>query len=350
MKLVTYSPKTGAADARTHAGLLWGQWVLDIGQLSATAKALGIKSKTPIGRSPNPSPTVLDLLARGPSIIEYLQDLSWRVFNRLRPNSRGGTGLTRLEESRLYAPIPRPPNLRDFYSFEAHVKSARARRGLEMVPEWYEIPAFYYSNPNVIHGPDEPVRMPTYTKMMDYELEIACVIGKPGRDIAKKDAETHIAGYTILNDWSARDIQVKEMRIGLGPAKAKDFATSLGPWLVTPDELVDKRTSDGKYDLEMRGEINGRLVSKGNMQSMHWTFADMISYASQSVELQVGDVFGSGTVGGGSLLEQQSKKPRWLKSGDEVELSIERLGSLRNRVIGPDQGPKQEEKKGRIRG
>lgn len=214
-----------------------------------------------------------------------------------------------------------------------------------MVPEWYEIPAFYYSNPNVVRGPDDSIQVPGYTKMMDFELEAACVIGKPGQDISKKEAEKHIAGYTILNDWSARDIQVKEMKIGLGPAKAKDFATSLGPWLVTPDELADKRMSDGRLDLEMTAKLNGTTVSRGNLRSIHWTFADMISYASQDVELQVGDVFGSGTVGTGSLVEQQSKRPRWLKPGDQVELAIERLGTLRNSVIGQESA--EEKEKGR---
>ncbi len=158
-------------------------------------------------------------------------------------------------------------------------------------------------------------------------------MGKGGRDIPEEKSEECIAGYMIMNDWSARDVQEREMKIGLGPAKAKDFATSLGPWLVTPDELHDKKTGPGRFDLQMIARVNGKQLSKGNMKSMHWTFPQMIAWASQSVELQPGEVFGSGTVGTGSLLELGPDVHRWLKPGDRVELEIERLGVLGNRVI-----------------
>jgi fumarylacetoacetate (FAA) hydrolase len=168
---------------------------------------------------------------------------------------------------------------------------------------------------------------------LDYELEIACIIGKAGINIREEDAETHMAGYTIMNDWSARDVQEREMKIGLGPAKAKDFATSIGPWLVTPDELQDKKSGPGKFDLRMRATVNGRQLSDGNMNRMHWTFSQMIAWASQSVEVRVGEVFGSGTVGTGSILELGQEVHPWLKPGDCVELEVERLGVLRNRII-----------------
>jgi fumarylacetoacetate (FAA) hydrolase len=201
-----------------------------------------------------------------------------------------------------------------------------------MPQEWYEFPAFYYSNPYVIYGPEDGVPYPSYTKTLDYELEVACVIGRGGMDILESEAEAHIAGYTIMNDWSARDVQVGEMKIGLGPAKAKDFATSLGPWLVTPDELQDRKTAPGKFNLKMTAKVNGKQLSTGNMGKMHWTFPQMIARASQSVQLHPGEVFGSGTVGTGSLLELGQEVHPWLKPGDVVELEIERLGVLRNKV------------------
>ena len=331
MKLVTYIDKKDET-GKTSAGLVWGNWILDVSQLPNVAKRLGIKTPRAPSRFSKGNNTVLDVIAQGSETLADLQTLSWRIFNRVKPGAED-EGLRRLEKSKLVAPIPRPSTLRDFYAFEEHVKAARAKRGLEMVPEWYEIPVFYYSNPNVIYGPDDEIPVPSYTKALDFELEIACVIGKKGRDIPHEKAESFIAGYTIMNDWSARDIQAKEMKVGLGPAKAKDFATSLGPWLVTPDELEDTKTGRGTYKLEMTARLNGKQVSKGNMESMHWTFPQMIAHASQDVELHVGDVFGSGTVGTGSLVEQHSKRTKWLKPGDTIELTIERLGTLRNRVI-----------------
>ncbi len=331
MKLVTYTD-TKDESGKTSAGLVWGNWILDVKHLPSIAKRLGIKTTRALSRFSKGNNTVLDVIAQGPETLAQLQTLSWRVFNRVKPGTED-EGLKRLERSRLLAPIPKPPTLRDFYAFEEHVKAARAKRGLDMVPEWYEIPVFYYSNPNAIYGPDDEIPIPSYTKALDFELEVACVIGKRGRDIPLEDACSFIAGYTIMNDWSARDIQAKEMKVGLGPAKAKDFATSLGPWLVTPDEVEDAKTGRGNYKLEMTARVNGKQLSRGNMESMHWTFPQMIAYASQDVELQVGDVFGSGTVGTGSLVEQQSKRTKWLKSGDTVELMVGRLGTLRNRVI-----------------
>ncbi|TMI36569.1 fumarylacetoacetate hydrolase family protein [Candidatus Bathyarchaeota archaeon] len=264
--------------------------------------------------------------------MEDLQKLSWRIFNRLGPEKMPRT-VKNLTEVSIRSPIPRPPVLRDFYSFEDHVKAARARRGLQIPSEWYDFPAFYYSNSGRVYGPGEDVPCPSYTKALDYELEIACILGKSGIDVPEAEAESFIAGYTIMNDWSARDIQEKEMKIGLGPAKAKDFATSLGPWIVTPDELQDKKAGSGRFDLSMKARVNGKQLSNGNMKSMHWTFPQMIARASQSAEVHPGEVFGSGTVGTGSILELGTEVHRWLRPGDEVELEIERLGVLRNRII-----------------
>jgi 2-keto-4-pentenoate hydratase/2-oxohepta-3-ene-1,7-dioic acid hydratase in catechol pathway len=329
MKLVTYSHPS--KPSKTTSGMLWGEWILPIPDLPKLAGRLQIPISQKIRKLSNDEPTIIDVISRGVKLLDDLQKLSWRFFNRIKPEKVPST-LKRAGEVTLQAPIPKPPTLRDFYVFEEHVKNARARRGLEIPPEWYEFPAFYYSNPNVIYGPEQDVPYPSYTKKLDYELEIASVIGTGGMNISEQDAETCIAGYMIMNDWSARDIQVGEMKIGLGPAKAKDFATSLGPWLVTTDELQDRQVAPGKFNLEMTAKVNGKELSHGNVKSMHWTFSQMIARASQSVQLQPGEVFGSGTVGSGSLLELGESVHGWLKPGDEVELEIERLGVLRNRI------------------
>jgi fumarylacetoacetate (FAA) hydrolase len=218
-----------------------------------------------------------------------------------------------LEDVRLRAPIPRPPSVRDFYAFERHVQSARAQRGLEMAPEWYQIPVFYFSNPAAVSGPEDEVSFPPESTAWDYELEAAAIVGGDGR----------IAGFTVLNDWSARDLQKMEMAVGLGPAKGKDFATTLGPVLVTPDELGDLR-------LEMVARVNGEERSRGNLGELHWSWDDLVAYAGRNTRLLPGDVLGSGTVGTGCILEHGDG--RWLRPGDVVELEIEGIGVLRNTV------------------
>jgi fumarylacetoacetate (FAA) hydrolase len=231
----------------------------------------------------------------------------------------------------LHPPVSRPPTVRDFYAFEAHVRNARARRKLEVPPEWYEFPAFYFSNPGSLVGDQAVVPKPGWTQALDYELEIACVVGTRARNVPAEKWRSVVAGFTILNDWSARDVQRKEMAIGLGPAKGKDFATSLGPALVTPDELEGKRSGD-RYDLSMEARVNGATLSRGNAKDMHFTFGQMIARASQDVYLFPGDVIGSGTVGGGCILELGTEVHPWLQSGDEVTLEIERLGTLTNKI------------------
>jgi fumarylacetoacetate (FAA) hydrolase len=219
-----------------------------------------------------------------------------------------------LAHVRLVAPIPRPSSVRDFYAFERHVQSARAQRGLEMAPEWYQLPVFYFSNPAAVNGPDVEVAFPPESSAWDYELEAAAVVGAGGR----------IAGFTVMNDWSARDLQKMEMAVGLGPAKGKDFATSLGPVLVTPDELGDLR-------LEMIARVNGEERSRGNLGDIHWPWDELAAHAGRNTRLVPGDVLGSGTVGTGCILEHGDG--RWLQPGDVVELEIERIGVLRN-VVG----------------
>jgi fumarylacetoacetate (FAA) hydrolase len=225
-------------------------------------------------------------------------------------------------------------SVRDFYAFEQHVKTCRAHRGLEMLPQWYQVPAFYFSNPVAIIGDGDPVHAPQGSKALDYELELACVVGKGARDLPADDSAMDcVAGFTIMNDWSARDLQRAEMAIGLGPSKSKDFATSLGPRLVPFDELRDCYR-DGRLHLEMTATVNAKVYSRGNAGSMFWTWPQLLAHASRDTELRPGDVLGSGTVGTGCILELTPEAVGgWLKPGDVVELMIERIGTLQNPVV-----------------
>lgn len=230
-----------------------------------------------------------------------------------------GSGAWDLDHVELLAPVPTPPSLRDFYAFEGHVAAGWRRRGSEIPAAWFDAPAFYFSNPASIHGPGQPVERPAATGMLDFELEIAAVIG----------AEGEIAGYTLLNDWSARDVQRREMTVGLGPAKAKDFASSLGPWLVTPDELP---MSDGRLQIEAKVSINGSVLSRSDAGAQHFSWPEIVAHAARDTALRPGDVLGSGTLTGGCLLElgplDGPNGERWLEPGDIVETSAEGLGTL----------------------
>ncbi len=214
----------------------------------------------------------------------------------------------------LRAPVLHPPSVRDFYAFEQHVKTARASRGLEVPQEWYEIPVFYFSNPAAIYGPGDEIPKPPETKELDYELEVAAIIGAGGQ----------IGGFTIMNDWSARDLQRAEMRVGLGPSKGKDFATSLGPVVLTPDEF------DGSSGT-MVARVNGEERSRGNLADMHHSWDAIVAHAARNTRLLPGDVLGSGTVGTGCILEHGDG--RWLEAGDVVELEVAGIGTLRNSIV-----------------
>jgi fumarylacetoacetate (FAA) hydrolase len=218
-----------------------------------------------------------------------------------------------LEAVDFRPPVLHPPSVRDFYAFEQHVKTARALRGLDVPQEWYEIPVFYFSNPAAIYGPKDAILKPPDTNELDYELEVAAVIGADGQ----------IGGFTIMNDWSARDLQRAEMRVGLGPSKGKDFATSLGPIVVTPDEF------DGSSGT-MLARVNGEERSRGNLADMHHSWDAIVAHAARNTRLLPGDVLGSGTVGTGCILERGDG--RWLKRGDVVELEVEGIGVLRNTI------------------
>lgn len=280
--------------------------------------------------------TMIELIHAGPATWDYarrvLEALQGRDAAQLKGPGRAAVGYPR-RQVYLYPPLPRPLVLRDFYAFEGHVQSAYQVRGRPVPAEWYEFPVFYYGNPNTVFGAEETVPHPGFSGALDYELEVACVLGKAGRDLSPEEAAGHIFGYCVMNDWSARDVQQREMRAGLGPAKGKDFATSLGPWIATPDELADRHAGrPGVYDLAMTARVNGVERSRGSMKDLYYSFGEMIARASQDVYLLPGEVCGSGTVGGGCLLELTQGKGPWLEPGDIVELEVERLGVLRNRV------------------
>ena len=242
------------------------------------------------------------------------------------------------QSAKLLAPIPRPTSMRDGYAFRQHVEAARRNRGVEMIPEFDLFPVFYFSNHQAVIGPGPMEVMPEHLNRLDYELEAAIVIGKEGRNIKASEADSYIAGYMVMNDWSARALQMEEMKLSLGPAKGKDFATAIGPWLVTKEELEAKRIpspNGDRYDLAMTASLNGKELSRGNLKDMSWTFAQIIERASYGVTLYPGDVIGSGTVGTGCLLELNGSKITdnlWVKPGDTVTCAIEGLGELTNSV------------------
>ena len=272
------------------------------------------------GIQPLPFASMMALIEAGEAGLERIQHLQ-------------DTSRVPLDRARLHAPLIHPATLRDAYAFETHVKTANANRGREVPEEWYKFPIFYFTNPNNIYGPEDEIPYPAYTKELDYELEIAVVIGRPGRDLRPEDTPKHIFGYTIFYDWSARDIQRVEMKVSLGPAKGKDFASALGPCIVTADELMDRSVGrPGVFDLDMCALVNGVERSRGNFKDIYWSFGDILARASESVTLLPGDVIGSGTVGTGCLLEITKAQGPWLQKGDLVELEIERIGILRNKV------------------
>ncbi|HLE15592.1 MAG TPA: fumarylacetoacetate hydrolase family protein [Anaerolineales bacterium] len=328
MKLLSFSTFDTAPLIRL--GALLGDTVIDLSSAGEWAQENRGWSSTHLPDN------LMELLNLGPD--------AWQEARRLLHLLAGETPLELpmagrhhvgypLDQVSLHPPLPRPASLRDFYAFEAHVRSTFANRGREVPPERYQFPVFYYSNPNQVFGPAQLLPYPSYSQALDYELEIACVIGRAGKDIPAGEAPDHIFGYTILNDWSARDVQQAEMRAGLGPAKGKDFAASLGPWIVTPDELEERSTDrPGVYDLEMTARVNGEERSRGSWKNLYYSFGEMIARASAGVFLFPGDVIGSGTVGTGCLLELTRGKGPWLDPGDLVELEVERIGLLANQV------------------
>jgi 2-keto-4-pentenoate hydratase/2-oxohepta-3-ene-1,7-dioic acid hydratase in catechol pathway len=263
---------------------------------------------------------MLEFLRGGPQSMAAARD---SLTDPLPPlGARDETIVYRPEQIRLLAPLPNPASVRDFYAFEDHVKKGFEKRGEPMPAEWYEIPVYYKSAHHNIIGTEADAPWPSFTDKFDYELELAAVIGKQGSNILAENASEYIAGYTVMNDFSARDIQRKEMKVRLGPAKGKDWCTALGPYLVTSEEIGDV------YRLEMLARVNGEEWSRGNSCSIYWKFEQMIEFITRDDTIYPGDVLGSGTVGSGCGLELD----RWVKRGDVIELEIEKLGVLRNRV------------------
>lgn len=318
MKLVTYSTRQNQEQA---AGFMCRSMVVSCASAIAYFHRDNATEKLTLLEIMSQEGIYKKLLAVEQHIIQ-LDQVEWKKIQQQ-------SWVYALSDIILQAPLPHPRSLRDFYAFEAHVKTCRAKRGLEMVEEWYQHPVFYFSNHQAICSPDAVIYFPRTSNWRDFELELAIIIGHEGRDITAKEAWDYVFGLTILNDWSARDIQAQEVKVGLGPAKAKDFATSIGPYIATPDEWQD-RIDGQRISLKMKAFVNGKQVSEGNSAELYWSIPQLIERASDSVTLYPGDVIGTGTVGTGCLLEQAH--PKWLEPGDEVTLEIERLGKLKNRI------------------
>jgi fumarylacetoacetate (FAA) hydrolase len=306
-------------------------WVdLEVARRRAVAARPALAHDSSLHRQP--VATLDDHLARGLRV-EALAELVEGFVPRGGPDE--DDAVLEPDELAFGPPILRPPSLRDFYAFEGHVATMWRRRGADVPEAWYRLPIFYFSNVSELRGPDEPVWAPAGSTELDYELEVAALVDTPARDVPADRAEEAIGGYTILNDWSARDLQRDETTVRLGPAKGKDFASSIGPWLVTPDELASARP-DGATGpgLAMTAEVNGAETSRGRWSDARFSFGEMLARASADVRLRPGDLVGSGTVGGGCLIEvRETTLGRYLEPGDVVTLRVERLGELRTPIV-----------------
>lgn len=275
-------------------------------------------------------------LPDGATLLGLLGDDGERLQRAGEQALRDPRGVHALADIELLAPIPQPPSMRDFMAFEAHFKNVQDALGRAVPSEYYDAPAFYFSNPAAIVGPHADIAIAPGTRCWDYELEVAAIIGRGGRDLNPQRAQEHIVGYSVLCDFSARDLQSREMTVGLGPTKAKDSATSIGPWLVTADELAPYAAERG-FSLAMRAQVNGRPYSEGRLDSLDWSFGELLAYASRGTELRPGDILGTGTVGTGCILELMLMRGPgeypWLVVDDVVELEVEQLGRLRHRIV-----------------
>ena len=252
---------------------------------------------------------------------ELLKKRDFSGMGGIKPGSYG-----------MDVPVVSIPNVRDFYAFEEHVRNGRRNRGLDMVPEWYEFPVFYFSNTSSVIPSGADVSFPPSSIQRDFEAEFAFVVKDECRNLTPEESLDSLLGVTCANDWSARDIQMKEVRVGLGPAKGKDFATSLGPWILTMDEVIP-REENGRIDLPVTVRRNSSVYTEGNLKSMYWTVGDLLARASDSATLVPGDVIMTGTVGNGCLFEHGGGPDGWLKSGDVISIEIEGPGELVNRVM-----------------
>jgi 2-keto-4-pentenoate hydratase/2-oxohepta-3-ene-1,7-dioic acid hydratase in catechol pathway len=274
---------------------------------------------------------------RGPaSLIELIGDGGARLAAAREEALNDAFEVLPASSVRLLAPIPRPPSIRDFIAFEEHTRNASRGMGRDVAPVWYEVPLFYFTNPAAVRGPADDVPVAPGSQRFDYELEVAAVVGRGGSDLDPRSAEEHIAGFTVMCDWSARDLQQREMRGNLGPAKGKDTATSFSGFLVTPDELEPYRGGNA-YRLEMTASVTGKLYSKGSLADMYWRFGELLAYASRGTTLRPGDIIGSGTVGTGCVLELSTlhgaEAYPWLQPGDTVRLEVTELGVIESAIV-----------------
>lgn len=329
MKLVTF---LGSCKSEEKTG-----WVTPSGQvvdLSAAQEWLKSEGSANAKSAGTVFKDMLSLISEQNQSLPLLKEIA-----RLEKEGRLPSSLLKKEkELTLLSPVPRPTSMRDGYAFRQHVEAARRNRGVPMIPEFDLFPIYYYTNHLAVTGPGEIAVQKSALEKLDFELEVAVVIGKSGRNIPASRADEFIFGYMIMNDWSARALQMEEMKMSLGPAKGKDFSTSLGPYLVTREELASFAIAGGsgeRHNLRMKAFVNGKQVSDGNVKDMTWTFAQIIERASYGVTLRPGEVIGSGTVGTGCFLELNGSKitdNQWLKPGDEVILEVDQLGTLRNTI------------------
>lgn len=318
MKLVTFKTKEGTV----HTGWLKAEGVVEMQKADK--------------RLPN------DMLAFIDNHESYFKIIKENRLEELMPHYQ-------LIDIRLMAPLTNPRSIRDYLSFEQHMLNASKTFGHSIGEAYYDIPVFYFTNHNAVFGPQDEIKRPKNETKMDFELELAVVMGKKGSDIPEDETDDYIFGYTIFNDWTARSLQKEEMTLPLGPAKGKDFANAFGPCIVTKDEfeqysctisrathpkhLTMPKTTGDRFDVKMSARINGETICEGNYKTAYWTFAQMIKRASDNVTLLPGDILGSGTVGWGSLIENNFSVHRPLEPGDQVELEIEGIGVLSNKVI-----------------
>jgi fumarylacetoacetate (FAA) hydrolase len=317
--------------AAARDGEVGAPWIdLEVARRRAVARRPELAHDSALHRQP--VTTLDDHLGRGLRV-ETLAEL----VEGFSPRGEAGDDDALLEAADVVfgPPILRPPSLRDFYAFEGHVATMWHRRGGEVPEAWYRLPIFYFSNVSEVRGPDDPVWAPRGSAELDYELEVAALVDTPAANLPAERAEEAIGGYTILNDWSARDLQRDETTVRLGPAKGKDFASSIGPWLVTPDELSSARRNGATGpELTMTATVNETETSRGSWSTAQFSFGQMLARASADVRLRPGDLFGSGTVGGGCLLEVRDETlGRYLEPGDVVSLRVERLGELRTPIV-----------------
>lgn len=323
MKLVSYKLATPLGEVARIGAITAADKVLDLARaygLLLEARGLTQKAAQRISAALFPD-TMVGFIEGGDVALEAAEEtLAWA-----QKGEGGEKALFEITDLTMLAPIPRSPLIRDFLAFETHLTNIYPKLGREVPPEWYNLPVYYKGNPGSVGTHDDDIPIPPSVNEIDIEFEVAIVIGKGGINIAPKQAMSHVFGYMIFNDITERVIQAREMSVGLGPAKSKDFerANIFGPYLVTADEIPDI------YNLDMEARVNDELWCKANLSSVYWQFEDIIAYASRDEYLYPGEILGSGTVGNGSGAERNT----YLKRGDVVELKVERMGLLRNRFV-----------------